>query len=215
MLQYLEHPDDRKRIHPEPGRRCLEFPALAHVFRIEHDKEGVAVPEMVADTFLAGIAVLRIEGGVDKIIVRDVEVVGDLGFARPVVVVAVHAGPDKLIEIVFFEEAPPERVAAAPGDDVTRTEDKIERRVDPLHRVDHPHGGFQPGGNRRIAVEVGNDAGRPVLGAGRPEIMFGTADHRLIPVFVHDYVLVVGIRLESRDHHAAFGEAHPCLEPTP
>ena len=55
-------------------------------------------------------------------------------------------------------------------------------------------------------MEVGNDAGRPVLGAGRPEIMFGTADHRLIPVFVHDHVLVVGIRLEPRDHHAAFGE---------
>ena len=214
FIVHADHDEGRRilgapfKVHAiaQPFFGGRELRSGGHPFGIEHHEERVSVAEVVADAHLPFIAVSRIERGTHKEGILAREVVGNHRIPGPVVVVAIDPGPQEFVEIVFLEHPLPEGITTSPGHHVARAENHVDRRVETLHGVDHGHSDLKPRRNRRVAVEVGDDAGRPVLRPGRPERMLGASRHRNIPVFLQDHIFVVRVGFQVPQGCAAFGK---------
>ena len=191
-----------------PGGSRGESRAVAHRLVVEHDEQGVAVAEPVADPFFARIAVAGIGRRVAEEIVRELVAAGH------VVVVAVERGPHVVAERLFLVHLHPERIAAAPGADIAQVEHPVILvvRTDGIH---HLHGRFEPARERRIAVEVGDDAGIPLPVARRPETIDLASGLAAVRPLVRDVIAVVRPGLEAVQRQVVFQETGVLVEVLP
>ena len=134
---------------PYPILGSLKSLLAAHVLVVEHNEQHISVLEKVAYAKFSLIAVKRICRRIPEELVG-VPLVG----TGHVVVVSVHSGPHVVLEMLLLVKVLPERVASAPGSDVSKVKHPVERFAVLPYRRDHLHGSLSPSIKGRICMEI-------------------------------------------------------------